>query len=259
MNSDILQSFVIFESSEDKWSWLSKNIVKFIMGKFLHGDMLQTERDSTVHAFKTLKVPILVATDVASRGLDIKSVKTVINYEVARDVESHIHRVGRTGRAGEKGEAYTLFSVSEPGDVRFASKLTKHLNSVGLRHLVTSDLLQLAQKDPRFEDERSFSRYSMGHPKILAPLLEKSRLPTDKSGLGGKQMGASPTIFDKPRATLISNPVSTSTSTPTFSSSFIGFTKASSQAGGASGLSSIDLPNEKLSCNTPVKKKSRWG
>lgn len=61
-------------------------------------------------AYKHGTVPILVATDVAARGLDIKDVKTVINYHIARDIESHTHRVGRTGRAGEKGVAHTLIT-----------------------------------------------------------------------------------------------------------------------------------------------------
>ena len=69
----------------------------------LHGDLQQYERDKVIRDFKSSKVKILVATDVAARGLDIKSVKTVVNYDIAHDIDSHTHRVGRTGRAGEKG------------------------------------------------------------------------------------------------------------------------------------------------------------
>jgi ATP-dependent RNA helicase DDX42 len=63
--------------------------------------MMQHERDNAIKKFKKGACKILVATDVAARGLDIKSVKTVVNYDVARDIDSHVHRIGRTGRAGE--------------------------------------------------------------------------------------------------------------------------------------------------------------
>lgn len=75
----------------------------------LHGDLDQSERDETLALFSNKSVSILVATDVAARGLDIDSVDTVINYRMARDVEVHVHRIGRTGRAGSSGVACTLF------------------------------------------------------------------------------------------------------------------------------------------------------
>lgn len=75
----------------------------------LHGDLDQGERDETLVLFSNKSVSVLVATDVAARGLDIESVDTVINYRIARDVEVHVHRIGRTGRAGKKGVACTLF------------------------------------------------------------------------------------------------------------------------------------------------------
>lgn len=75
----------------------------------LHGDLDQSERDETLVLFSNKSVSVLVATDVAARGLDIDSVDTVINYRMARDVEVHVHRIGRTGRAGSNGVACTLF------------------------------------------------------------------------------------------------------------------------------------------------------
>ena len=68
--------------------------------------------------YKSGKHHVLVATDVAARGLDIKSIKTVVNVDAARDIDTHVHRVGRTGRAGDKdGVAYTLVT---PQEARFA-------------------------------------------------------------------------------------------------------------------------------------------
>lgn len=76
----------------------------------VHGDKKQEERDAALHKFVTKQCSILVATDVAARGLDIKGVTHVINFDMARDCDSYIHRIGRTGRAGEVGEAITFWN-----------------------------------------------------------------------------------------------------------------------------------------------------
>ncbi len=79
----------------------------------LHGDLEQKERDQTLVQFVNKSISILVATDVAARGLDIDSLDLVINYQVARDTQVHIHRTGRTGRAGKQGVACSLYDDSE--------------------------------------------------------------------------------------------------------------------------------------------------
>lgn len=79
----------------------------------LHGDMDQRNRRSAIDAFKANKVDILVATDVASRGLDITDVSHVFNYHIPLNPESYVHRIGRTGRAGKKGVAITLVTPLE--------------------------------------------------------------------------------------------------------------------------------------------------
>ncbi|MBW6475491.1 MAG: ATP-dependent RNA helicase DbpA [Chromatiales bacterium] len=79
----------------------------------LHGDLDQKERDLVLVRFSNRSVPVLVATDVASRGLDIKDLAAVINFELPRDPEIYVHRIGRTGRADSKGIALSLFIASE--------------------------------------------------------------------------------------------------------------------------------------------------
>ncbi|MFT4583706.1 MAG: ATP-independent RNA helicase DbpA [Gammaproteobacteria bacterium] len=79
----------------------------------LHGDLEQKDRDVALVRFSNHSVSILVATDVAARGLDILSLDGVINYEIAQDEEIHLHRIGRTGRAGAKGTAHSLYGDSE--------------------------------------------------------------------------------------------------------------------------------------------------
>jgi ATP-dependent RNA helicase DbpA len=79
----------------------------------LHGDLEQQQRDQVLVQFSNKSSSILVATDVAARGLDIKDLSAVINYDLAYDPEVHIHRIGRTGRAGNQGLALSLFMPSE--------------------------------------------------------------------------------------------------------------------------------------------------
>jgi len=91
----------------------------------LHGDLSQRDRDRVMRRFKEGRVELLVATDVAARGLDIETVTHVINYDIPTDVESYTHRIGRTGRAGREGDAITLVTYREIGQLRFIERVTK--------------------------------------------------------------------------------------------------------------------------------------
>ncbi len=86
---------------------------KGIVAQALHGDLEQRDRDQVLALFANRSTSVLVATDVAARGLDIDGLDMVINVELARDAEIHVHRVGRTGRAGEKGLAVSLVAPAE--------------------------------------------------------------------------------------------------------------------------------------------------
>jgi len=94
----------------------------------IHGDRTQSEREAALEAFKSGQVQILVATDVASRGLDISNVKHVINYDLPHDIDDYVHRIGRTGRAGNDGFA-TAFFNEKNGNI--ASDLVVLLEEAG--------------------------------------------------------------------------------------------------------------------------------
>merc|ERR1712226_1790357 len=94
----------------------------------IHGDKSQEGRTQAVEQFKSGKIPLLVATDVAARGLDIPGVDYVINYSFPLTIEDYVHRIGRTGRAGRKGTAHTFFQT---GDKLRAGELVKVLNDAG--------------------------------------------------------------------------------------------------------------------------------
>ena len=91
----------------------------------LNGDMLQKDRERTVARLKGGQIDILVATDVAARGLDVERISHVVNYDVPYDTESYVHRIGRTGRAGRKGEAILFITPRERNMLRYIERATR--------------------------------------------------------------------------------------------------------------------------------------
>lgn len=90
----------------------------------LHGDLAQQQRDRVMSAFRNGEIEVLIATDVAARGIDVGSVSHVINHDIPQDVESYVHRIGRTGRAGRTGVAMTLVTPREMKQLRTIEKET---------------------------------------------------------------------------------------------------------------------------------------
>ncbi|XP_038077601.1 ATP-dependent RNA helicase DDX42-like [Patiria miniata] len=247
-NEDVTQIVQVFrdeKAPDSKWKWLTGQLVRFTtLGSvlifatkklnaeelannlrqqdfnvgLLHGDMDQSGRNSVITEFKRKVIPIMVATDVASRGLDIPSVKTVVNYDVARDIDTHTHRIGRTGRAGEKGTAYTLVTSK---DVYFAGDLVRNLE--GANQSVTQSLLDLAMQNPRFRKTRSThgtkgklsGGSGLGYGKERSKNKERPGLGSqDDSGgksaptlgpLGGGYAGADPSESEGGRLTSVRN------------------------------------------------------
>ena len=114
---------IIFCGRKEKTSQLALELAKknFAVDE-LHGDLTQQQRNFVLKKFREAELQILVATDIAARGLDIEGVTHVISYDIPRDVETYIHRIGRTGRAGEKGTAITFVT---PGEVEKLSKIER--------------------------------------------------------------------------------------------------------------------------------------
>jgi ATP-independent RNA helicase DbpA len=108
------QSSIVFCNRKQQCRELAKELKQQgFHASALHGDLEQKERDQVLLQFSNKSSSILIATDVAARGLDIKDLSAVINYELSPDPEVHIHRIGRTGRAGNEGLALSLFTASE--------------------------------------------------------------------------------------------------------------------------------------------------
>lgn len=176
-NEDVTQIVMIMKDGPSKWAWLTSHMVQFTSNGsvlifvtrkanseelannlkslgielvLIHGDMNQIDRNNAIGRFKRKEIEVMVATDVAARGLDITHVKTVINYDVARDIDTHTHRIGRTGRAGDKdGIAYTLVTET---DKDFAGHLVRNLE--GANQNVPEDLMSLAMQSTWFAKSR---------------------------------------------------------------------------------------------------------
>ncbi|XP_057983897.1 DEAD-box ATP-dependent RNA helicase 46 [Malania oleifera] len=132
---------IIFCSTKKMCDQLSRNLTRQFGAAAIHGDKSQGERDYVLNQFRTGRSPVLVATDVAARGLDIKDIRVVINYDFPTGIEDYVHRIGRTGRAGATGIAFTFFGDH---DAKHASDLMKVLEGANQR--VPPELRDMASR-----------------------------------------------------------------------------------------------------------------
>ena len=104
-------STLIFVETKREADFVERELVRAGVDAIsIHGDRSQREREHAIDLFRSQKVPALVATDVASRGLDIPNVAWVINYDMPNNIDSYVHRIGRTGRCGNKGNAISFIN-----------------------------------------------------------------------------------------------------------------------------------------------------
>ena len=126
----------------------------------LHGDMEQPERDEMIKGYRRGEIKIMVATDVASRGLDVKNVSHVFNYHIPFDPQSYVHRIGRTGRAGKSGQAITLVST---GEFRELQRIKKEVGADMHLAAISNDE---GMSDTMIEDLAERIRSSEIHPDV---------------------------------------------------------------------------------------------
>ena len=120
-----LKKVIVFVGKKQRVKELTRALrANHIDARAMHSDLEQKERDEVMLDFRNNKVDVLVATDIVSRGIDVDDIPLVINYDVPRDAEDYVHRIGRTARAENKGEAITLVS---PEDKHFFNKIERFL------------------------------------------------------------------------------------------------------------------------------------
>lgn len=171
-----LKQVIVFSNTKIGASRLSRHLEKEgIKSSAIHGDKTQAERMAALDAFKQGTVEVLVATDVAARGLDIAELPCVINFDLPYNAEDYVHRIGRTGRAGASGDAISLYTDKDARLLADIEKLIKHnISRLQLAGFVPA---RSADRRLRYEesDERSASatrgaQYGRG---AYAPRKEK--------------------------------------------------------------------------------------
>ncbi len=148
---------LIFTQTKHKANKLSKILEKNgISSSAIHGNKSQNARTKALEEFKSGKLQTLVATDIASRGLDINELPNVINYELPHVAEDYVHRIGRTGRAGAKGEAISLISPEETKQLSSIQRLIK--KDLPCESLTEFKLSDREESIKQFRPKRNFKR-----------------------------------------------------------------------------------------------------
>jgi ATP-dependent RNA helicase DeaD len=177
---DEVSSALIFARTKARTQELSDELNRRgIHSAALHGDLNQDRREAVLGSFRTGAVTLLVATDVAARGLDIENVSHVFNFDVPADPEDYVHRIGRTGRAGRKGIAVTFLTPRERGRLKMIESYTKQA-LVEVKAPKREEVM--AKRDQIFHDRMTDLIAAGGNPRekaLVARLLAEGNDPTD--------------------------------------------------------------------------------
>lgn len=175
LNEADLNQAIIFTATKREADRLSDEL--YLMNhrsKTLHGDMSQRERTRTINRFKNNEIQILVATDVAARGIDVDDITHVINFDLPRQVEDYIHRIGRTGRAERKGKAISLVVDKEKFMLQ---KIEKYANIkieiIKSTHSTSDVSLVYKKKESGFKKKRRSSAGGKKNDKYTASSKRK--------------------------------------------------------------------------------------
>jgi len=148
---------LIFCGTKRMCDQLERSLGRHVQCAAIHGDKDQSQRTNVLNQFKSGRTPVMIATDVAARGLDVKGVACVVNYDFPQSVEDYVHRIGRTGRAGAKGLAHTYMTSK---DARKAHEVIKLMEGAG--QAVPPALRQLAASGGGRYEGGSSMRFSNG-------------------------------------------------------------------------------------------------
>ena len=155
MSNDQVETAIVFANRKTTVRELNKHLQKrgFASGE-IHGDIDQNSRLKELERFKTGEVNILVASDVAARGLDIKGVSHVFNFDTPWHPDDYVHRIGRTGRAGAKGRAFTFVADEDAEAIANVEKLTGSKIKVFGKEDVRVELADPGEEPEREEEAK---------------------------------------------------------------------------------------------------------
>ncbi len=158
LGDEKVQRAIVFCRTRRSSFWLSESLRRRNQNATaINGDLTQRQRDRAMQSFRNGSSRILVATDVAGRGLDIDDVTHIINYDVPEDPHSYFHRIGRTGRAGKTGTAVTIVSAQQSADFRVIQRMAN--NRIEPLHLKSRQNMPISRNDePNRSQDREFRR-----------------------------------------------------------------------------------------------------
>ncbi|MGU7936389.1 DEAD/DEAH box helicase [Streptococcus suis] len=157
MDVDQPELSIVFGRTKRRVDELTRGLkLRGFRAEGIHGDLDQNKRLRVIRDFKNDQIDVLVATDVAARGLDISGVTHVYNYDIPQDPESYVHRIGRTGRAGQSGQSITFVSPNEMGYLAIIEDLTKK-RMKGLKPATAEEAFEAKKKLALKKIERDFA------------------------------------------------------------------------------------------------------
>lgn len=183
---------ILFASRKTKVKEISHTLKKhgFNVGE-MHSDLSQGERDEIMFQYKSRKIDMIVATDILARGIDIDDIRIVINYDVPRDCDDYIHRIGRTARAGTKGRAITLVNVE---DQEYFKRIEDFIEQDVPKMEVPAALGEAPAYEPKGKQKGSKARRGTGKEKRSG----NDRKRNNRKRSGGKPMGGEKPLNAKP-------------------------------------------------------------
>ena len=167
----------------------------------IHGDIAQPQRERSVQQLRDGRLDILVATDVAARGLDVERVSHVLNYDIPYDTESYVHRIGRTGRAGRKGEAILFVSPRERGMLRAIERATRQpIEAMSLPSIEDVNDRRVARFQQRIDDTLAAGGLEP-YLALVARYENERQVPAIElaAALARLAQGDSPLLLEPPR------------------------------------------------------------
>lgn len=165
LEKEVKPHVLVFTRTKRGADKLAKSLnAEGIKAEAIHGNKSQNARQKALDRFKSRNISMLIATDVASRGLDITEISHVINYDLPEEAETYIHRIGRTGRAGATGVSISFCSPDERGQLRDILKLAKDIQVIESHPYDASQAGEEPRKTPGQQQRRSGPRRSNSGP-----------------------------------------------------------------------------------------------
>jgi len=154
LETENFEGMIVFVRTKNETEMLAEKLrARGFSAAAINGDVAQAQRERTVNQLRSAKLDILVATDVAARGLDVERISHVVNYDIPTDTESYVHRIGRTGRAGRSGDAISFVTPRERYLLKHIEKATRQpLTQMQLPSVEDVNLTRLARFDDRITE-----------------------------------------------------------------------------------------------------------